>query len=218
MKQEAIADTMVVETTGATGTQADPGTQPPAGESAAQAAADQGETSSPPESISLEEARKLRSEANSLRRRLKDLEDQAKAKADAELSDNERLSKRASELERQLAERDQTLQETRIRSATVEAAARLGFADPEDAMRLLNHASLEFDENGSPTNVEQQLAALAKTKPYLLGRKVPSFDTGSGGSEPAGGRIYTLAELRDPKFFETNREDILKARAEGRIR
>lgn len=208
---------MTAETTGATGTQADPGTQPPAGDSTAQAANESGEPSSQPESISLEEARKLRSEASGLRKRLKELEDQQKARADADLSESERLTKRASDLERQLAERDQALQEHRVRSSTVGTAARLGFADPEDAMRLLNHANLEFDAEGNPTNVEQQLASLAKAKPYLLGRKPPSFDTGSS-AEGTAGRIYTTAELRDTKFFEANRDDILLARREGRIR
>jgi hypothetical protein len=101
---------------------------------------------------------------------------------------------------------------------TVAEAARLGFADPDDAMRLLDRATLEFEDDGSPRNVGTQLAALAKSKPYLLNiRPVGSFDTGLGGGRQSAPRTYTRAELRDPAFYAANRDDILRAQVEGRI-
>jgi len=208
---------MTDETTGATGTQADPGTQPPAGTSPTQADEESGEQSQPA-TISLEEARKLRSEANGLRKRLKDLE-AAKAKTDeAELSEQQRLEKKVADLERQIADQTRDSQDKAVRYATVTSAAKLGFADPEDAYRLLDHTALEFDEDGSPRNVADQLAALAKTKPYLLStRSVGSPDTGLGGGRSATPKTYTREQLRDPKFFAANRDDILKAQTEGRI-
>jgi hypothetical protein len=209
---------MVDETTGATGTQADPGTQPPAGTSPTQADGEHGEQVTQPESISLEEAKKLRSEANSLRRRLKDFEDKAKADEDAKLSEQERSSKRIADLEGLLARRDSDLKERTIRSATVVEAARLGFADPDDALRLLDPTALEFDDDGNPKNVASELAALAKSKPYLLTtRPAGSFDTGLGGGRSAGPATYTREQLKDPTFYAQHRDDIVKAHAEGRI-
>jgi len=210
---------MTTENTGATGTQADPGTQPPAGTPAAQADAGSGEQQAQPESISLEEARKLRSEANSLRRRLKELEDADKARKDQELSETERLTKRATDLERQLAEAARSNQERTVRYATVAAAAKLGFADPDDAFRLLDQSALEFEDDGTPRNLDAQLGALAKAKPYLLSqaRAAGSFDTGTGGGRAAASRTYTREQLRDPKFYQEHQADIVLALREGRV-
>lgn len=211
---------MTDETTGATETQADSETQPPAGSSATQADAEGGEQQAhQPESISLEEAKKLRAESNSLRRRLKELEDRTKADEDAKLSETERLTKRAAELEQQLADRDRALRERAVRYATVATAARLGFADPEDAIRLIDQDAIEFDDAGDARNIGDLLGALAKAKPYLLSgaRTAGSFDTGTGGGRQAGPRTYTREQLRDPEFFAKNREDILRAMNEGRV-
>lgn len=206
------------EITGAAETQADSGTQPPAGTSPTQADGETGEQATQPETISLEEAKKLRSEASSLRRRLKQFEDQAKADEDAKLSEQERNAKRIADLEARLADREQALKERTIKSATVVEAARLGFADPDDALRLLDHSQLDYDDDGTPTNVAEQLAAMAKTKPYLLThRPAGSFDTGLGGGRPAGARTYTREELRDPTFFAEHKDDIVRAQREGRI-
>jgi len=145
---------------GATGTQADPETQPPAGTSPAQAASEAGENQ--PESISLEEAKKLRSEANSLRRRLKELEEADRQRAEADLTETQRLQKRLDELEAEKERLATAQQEQAIRMATVTAAARLGFADPELASRLIDRSAVEMDEAGEPKNIPALLAALAK--------------------------------------------------------
>lgn len=203
---------------GAPETQVDSATQPPAGTSTTQADGETGEQPTQPETISLEEAKKLRSEANSLRKRLKAFEEQAKADEDAKLSEQERNSKRITELESQLAERERSLRERTIRSSTVVEAAKLGFADPEDALRLLDQDAIEIDDEGTPVNVAAQLASLAKSKPYLLNaRPTGSFDTGLGGGRQAGARTYTRQELRDPVFFAEHKDDIVKAQREGRI-
>lgn len=209
---------MSPETTGATDTRAESAEQPPAGNSGAQAAPEGGEQQAQPETISLEEARKLRSENRSLRERLKGLEDAEKARRDQELTETERLLKRTADLEAKLSEAVRSNQERTLRYATVASAAKLGFADPEDAYRLLDHAALEFEEDGTPRNVEAQLASLAKAKPYLLSQARPagSFDTGTGGRSSTG-RTYTREQLRDPKFYEANQADILLALREGRV-
>lgn len=210
---------MANDTNGATGTQADPGTQPPAGDAATQADAAGGEQQAQPESISLEEAKKLRSESKSLRDRLKAFEEADRKRQESELSETERLTKAKSDLEQKLADAQRTNQERTVRYATVAEAAKLGFSDPDDAVRLLDQASIEFEDDGSPRNLAAQLGALAKAKPYLLGqtRSSGSFDAGTGNSQPAGARTYTREQLRDSKFFTDNQADILRAMNEGRI-
>lgn len=209
---------MTEATTGATGTQADPASQPPAGTSPTQADGEQAEqATSQPESISLDEAKKLRSEAASLRRRLNELEAKDKAAEEAKLSESEKTAKRLAELERDLAERDRQIQEQTVRTAAVTAAAKLGFANPDVAFRLLDFAAIEFDEAGHPRNVDALLGSLAKAEPYLVRQAaVGSADTGLGGGRQSP-RSFTRDQLRDPKFYAENREAIQQAANEGRI-
>lgn len=166
---------------GATEAQAASGTQPPAGDPPAQAA--EGTEQTQPETISLEEARKLRSEANSLRKRLKDLEAAQSKAEEAKLSETERLTKRAADLERELADRDRAIQERTVLARTVEAAARLGFRNPELAYRLLDQAELDFGEDGQPKNVEKLLRALLDKEPYLA-KASGDFGGGNRGTTP----------------------------------
>ena len=174
---------MASETTGATGTQADPGTQPPAGNPEAQAA----NGTQQPESISLDEAKKLRSEAQTLRSRLKTLEED-KAKAEqASLTDAERRDKRLAELERRDADHERERQEWRIQDSVTRTALRLNFRDPADAFSLVDRSALDFDEAGNPKNVDKLLGDLATAKPYLTGTaRGGSFDGGPRGTPSAG--------------------------------
>jgi len=165
---------------GATGTQADPETQPPAGTSPAQAASEAGENQ--PESISLEEAKKLRSEANSLRRRLKELEEADRQRAEADLTETQRLQKRLDELEAERERLATAQQEQAIRMATVTAAARQGFANPELAFRLIDRSAVEMDEAGEPRNIPALLAALLKAEPYLAGAATRPTGSADGGA------------------------------------
>lgn len=210
---------MTDQINGATGTQADPETQPPAGDVEAQAAPTGGEQSqAQPETISLDEAKKLRSEANSLRRRLKDFEDQEKARKDAELSETERLAKRVQELEAAESAAKTQL----VRERTVTAAARLGFSDPEDAIAIISRtdpAVLEPDDDGTLKSVDKALADLAKSKPYLLAatqRPVGSFDTGTSAGRTVQ-RNFTRTQIKDPVFYAANRDAIAEAMRTGRI-
>ena len=171
------------ESDGATGTLADPITQPQAGDPTSLADGGSGEQQpAAGEPFSLEEAKKLRAEANSLRKRLATLEEAAKTAEEAKLSETERLTRRASDLERQLAERDEALRERTVLASAVDAASRLGFANPRLAYRLLDHAAIEFEADGTPSNVEALLKDLLRAEPYLTSahaRPTGSIDGGS---------------------------------------
>lgn len=167
----------MAEKEGATGAQAAPEAQPPAGDSEAQAATEAGESSSQPESISLEEAKKLRSEAKSLRTRLKAFEDAEATRTEADKSAEQRAADRITALETELeaersARRAMTLQQT-----AVSTARRLGFRDPELAARLIQAEDVEFGDDGTPQNVEKLLGGISKEYPNLIGATV---DYGGG--------------------------------------
>jgi hypothetical protein len=129
-----------------------PSTEPQAGES---------------QTISLEEAKKLRSEAQNLRKRMKAYEDAERQVQEAQLSETERLKKQHSDLQAQHDTYTRQMQERIVRYEVERQATQLGIIDPDAAVRLLDWSELEYDEQGTPTNTEKLLQALIKKRTYL---------------------------------------------------
>ena len=144
--------------------------QPPAGTTDAPAATedDGAAPSETASAISLDEAKKLRTEAKSLRTRLKAYEEAEAARADADKSAEQRAADRIAALETELATERSTRQAMALQVATIGVARKLGFRDPDLAHQLLNAAEVEYDESGTPRNVERLLADRAKQYPYLI--------------------------------------------------
>jgi hypothetical protein len=120
------------------------------------------------------------------RKRAETAEKELKKLQDRDLTETQRLQKELEESKAALAVRDSTEKETKIRMATVSAAARLGYADPEDAVKLLDRAAIVLNEAGDPTNVPDLLSALLKAKPYYASAAVrPTGTLHLGGGQPA---------------------------------
>lgn len=185
----------MAETTG-TGTQAAPETQPQAGTVAPQAgaaAAATGTTTTSTsggdgdEPVTLEEARRLRSENQQLRKRLKPLEDAHAAAEAATLTENQRLAQRLAELEARNSELQSAQQAASLREAAGAAARKLGFRNPDIAHRLIENGAVVVDEaTGSPRNLEQLLGEVARQNPYLVAGTA-DFGGGPRGSSAAPG-------------------------------
>ena len=114
------------------------------------------------QTLSAEDARKLRSESRALRTRLKEAENRVQEFEKTTLTDTERR-------ERELKDAHDQLEKTRIqvRALRVETAARkLGFIDPDDASALINWDSVDDPEN--PKHVEKALRDLRERKPHLV--------------------------------------------------
>lgn len=113
-----------------------------------------------------EKIRKANSEAEGLRKRLKELEPlAAKAKQieDAQKTEAERL-------QAQLAEREQQITDLRQRAvrSEVRALAASAFADPTDAVALLDPLSYIGDDGEIDTaQITSDLAELLERKPHL---------------------------------------------------
>lgn len=134
----------------------EPGTQPPAGTPDAQAA---------PDSLSPEDARKLRSENRNLRDRLKTVEDEIKKRDDADLSASQKLEREKNAL---AAEKAQL--EARLRDASTQAiAAKVGVkADLVDTISAL----IDWDDVSAddPKAIERAVKELVKERPSLSAR------------------------------------------------
>lgn len=113
------------------------------------------------------------------RAQIKTAQEKAAADQQAGMTENERMAARLADLERQLTEQQRERQETTMRLTAVTAATRMGFRNPDLAYRLLSPAAIEYDESGTPRNVERLLADLGKAEPYLLTGTLP-VDYGGG--------------------------------------
>jgi len=179
----------VSDTTGADGAPAAPDAQPPAGTADAPAAdADAGGTppAATPETLSVEDARKLRSEANSLRKRLKEFEDAETARKDADKTESERTAEKLATLERERDAERAARQAMALQIATVGIARKLNFRDPEIAHRLVDGAQVAYDDAGTPTNIEKLLSDVARQHPSLVSGQ-PDFGGGPRGTPPGPG-------------------------------
>lgn len=164
----------------ANGTQAEPEAQPQAGTSDDKPQAG--------ESISLDEAKKLRSEAKNLRTRLAAFEAAEEQRKQASLTEAERLKADREKLDRErqdLTVRERTIA-VRDGLAAAATAEKLGLvASSATVIRLLDLNSVEFDDSGTPTNLGPLLKQLAKDEPALFEqrRRSGSADGGAGGNQ-----------------------------------
>jgi hypothetical protein len=176
----------VADTASATGAPAAPEAQPSTGNADAPAADAGAAAAAEPETISLDEAKKLRSEAKGLRTRLKELEAAEQARADADKSAEERAAERIKALETDLASERAERRTMALQVATIGVARKLGFRDPDLAHRLLSTDEIEFDEGGKPRNVEALLTAISKQHPYLVSGTA-DYGGGPRGTPPGSG-------------------------------
>lgn len=121
-------------------------------------------------------AAEARAEAAKYRKRLRELEKQLEAvqaaeqaKAEAELTEVEKASRRAAELEQQLEAERMARRDSLLESSVTAAAARMGFADARDAVALVPRTDLEFGDDGRPdaASVEAALKRLLSERPHL---------------------------------------------------
>lgn len=119
------------------------------------------------EHISLEEARKLRRENQTLRQRQKQLDEAEEAAKAAQLSEVERTKREHDKLKAEHDAYRATTQKQMVRYEVAAAAASLNIIHPDAAAKLLDESELEYDEDGKPTNARALLEKLLKNMPYL---------------------------------------------------
>ncbi len=148
------------------------------------------------ESISLDEARKLRSEASNLRKRLKELDaahnelKTFKEQKEAEsLSAQEKQALAQKKIEQQLAEHQaqngtllRQLQEARINNEVFRNASKLNIIDIDAASKLIDASRIDYDDAGNPTNIDTLLKELVKVRPWLAGKA--QQQTSGGATNP----------------------------------
>jgi len=86
-------------------------------------------------------------------------------------------------------EQAQTKQrDSELRAVVIAEAAKVGVADPMDAVRLADLTKIEFKDDGTIIGVDEAVKALVEAKPYLLRQQTPHARPGNPGpTNPAGG-------------------------------
>lgn len=111
--------------------------------------------------------------------------DELKAQIESEkFSEQEKLQKQISDLKAQHEEAVRQHQETKVRAAVERQAHHIGIVDEDAAVRLLDWSEIEYDDKGSPTNIEDLLKKLLKAKPYLAGKAAASSTSGGATNPP----------------------------------
>lgn len=132
------------------------------------------------------ELREARREAASFRTELKRYQDAEAQSKQAAMSETEKLQAQLAELTRGVEERDARIKAMDLRAAVNRSASKLGFADPEDALSLLDASAIEYAEDGKPRNLDHLLGDLIRAKPYLKASYNQPADMyqGSRGAAP----------------------------------
>lgn len=128
----------------------------------------------------LSEKRDANKEAQKLRADLKALQDADSKRKEAEMSDLEKATSKATEMETRMA----SIQARLITAEIKSTAASLGFADPAIAAKLIDAQELTLDDEGLPTNAKEVLEKLLKAHPYLKQGGLPATNrAAAGGAE-----------------------------------
>jgi len=135
--------------------------------------------------------------------RLKELEDAETVRKQADLTETQKATEAKVAAENKAQELQGELRIERIKNAVLAAAAKASFADPLDAYAMIDQATLEIDDAGKVTGVDEAIKALAKAKPYLLGEPdQPEFNLNGGdkGRLPKGANLDEIKNQKRRRY------------------
>lgn len=119
------------------------------------------------QAVSLEELKKVRSEAANLRKRLKDAEAKVSQFETANQSDEERRSAEYASLQERAERAEQALRVANGRTALFKEA---GNAVSAEALYRYVKDDITFDDDGNPANISELVAQARESEPSLFHR------------------------------------------------
>lgn len=112
--------------------------------------------------------RKLARENASLRKRLREIEADKRARDEAELSEQEKTQRRMVEMEQALEATRSQMRTARLSASISTEAAKFGIVDVDAATRLLDTSALDYDEEQGWDGIADALQALTVERPWLV--------------------------------------------------
>lgn len=161
-----------------------------------------------------------------LRDKSKKFDDAEAAKTAAENKALEEQGKFKELSEKQAAENatlKQQLQDNTVSSALTSKLIPLGVVDLEGALKLIDRSKITVDDAGTIAGLDEAVETLKTGKAYLFNEKGGSTTTVGTPSNPGNGggtngpAKFKRSQLQDAKFYQENRDAILKAQAAGEI-
>lgn len=124
-------------------------------------------------------------EAERVHKKLEAFEEAERKRKEAEMSELEKLQARNEELQKQAQKAEESAMRRAIEAEVIRVSANLEYADPTDALHLIDLAKVEMTD-GKIKGVEDQLQELAKSKPYLLKKTSTSLRATNPGATKQG--------------------------------
>lgn len=137
-----------------------------------------------------EEAKRHGSKLTAAEKQLAVYQEKERAAQEAALSEMEKSNKRAAEAEAKIKQYQQEL----ITLSVKLAAKDMGIIDP-DIAALAIQKTLEFGDDGMPSNLDDALKALVKQKPYLVPAKAEPATPAAQTATPAATATPTLPAM-----------------------
>lgn len=105
-----------------------------------------------------------------------------------------------------------------LRNRIANAAIAKGVKDVDAAVKLIDTTKITKGEDGEYSGINEAVDSLLKERPYLVTSQQSVGSPTNPGASGEGVKQYTISQIQDPEFYEANRDDILKAQREGRIK
>jgi len=121
----------------------------------------------------------------------------------------EKANERAAKLEREKTAAEELAQRRTVESSIVAEAAKRG-VDPDIAVAMIDRASIDFDDDGTPSNLASVMDALLQAKPSLAGGA-------RGTSADQGARNGGPEQVSQEALQSMSPAEIVKAQKEGRL-
>lgn len=135
------------------------------------------------EKVAKDAAAQAARERDALAKQLDDLKAQQQRAHDEKLSEAEKLQKQIADLQSKVSESDAAARARIAKAAVKAAAASHGAHYPGDIPALVDLSKVDFDDDGEPTNADDLVEALTKSRPALFKGSAPgSADGGPRGS------------------------------------
>lgn len=155
---------------------------------------------------------------------LKTLKDKQKADEEKRLQENNEFKTLAEQRASELETSQKTIKNMQIDQALTNVLVPEGVVDLEGALKLVDRSKIGIDDNGNVTGVKEALESLKTAKAYLFNKSSGDGNQSLGGpSNNNGGdgngapAKFKRSQLRDPKFYQEHRKEILEAQKAGLI-
>lgn len=125
----------------------------------------------------------------------------------------------------ELEKANETIKDMQLNQALTGKLVSAGAIDIDAALKLIDRSNLKISDGGTISGVDDALKSLKTDKGYLFKEGDGSADDKSLGSASNSGdgagagkqTKFKRSQLKDPEFYQKNREAILEAQKQGLI-